>query len=186
MPTVWETLSSSRKGRVLTDVFEPAKRSEIMSRIRSRDTEPEMIVRRIAHMLGFRFRLHRSDLPGSPDLVFPRHRAVIMVHGCFWHRHPGCKYASSPKTRVRFWQQKFRSNVVRDERTETALHDLGLASHGHLGMRDEGLRGGCGTDRLVPPVRRQPGSGEVASFPCGVAGSSVSPTGSGRMPVVGS
>ena len=109
----------------MTDVFDPEKRSEIMSRIRGRDTKPEMIVRRIAHGLGFRFRLHRRDLPGSPDLVFPKHRAVIMVHGCFWHRHPGCKYASSPKTRVRFWEDKFEGNVVRDRRNEEALHELG-------------------------------------------------------------
>ena len=111
--------------RAMTDIVDPDKRSEIMSRIRGRDTEPEMIVRRIAHGLGFRFRLHRRDLPGSPDLVLPRYRAVIMVHGCFWHRHPGCKYASSPKTRVRFWEGKFEGNVVRDRRNETALLELG-------------------------------------------------------------
>ena len=110
---------------LMTDIFDGKKRSEIMSRIRGRDTEPEMIVRRIAHGLGFRFRLHRRDLPGSPDLLFPRYRAVIMVHGCFWHRHPGCKYASSPKTRVRFWEDKFEGNVVRDRRNEEALHELG-------------------------------------------------------------
>ena len=109
----------------MTDIVDSEKRSEIMSRIRGRDTEPEMIVRRIAHGLGFRFRLHRRDLPGSPDLVFPRHRAVIMVHGCFWHRHPGCKYASTPKTRVGFWERKFAGNVVRDRRNETELHELG-------------------------------------------------------------
>ena len=109
----------------MTDIFDRKKRSEIMSRVRGRDTEPEMIVRKIAHGLGFRFRLHRRDLPGSPDLVFPKHRAVIMVHGCFWHRHPGCKYASSPKTRVRFWEDKFEGNVVRDRRNEGALEELG-------------------------------------------------------------
>ena len=109
----------------MTDIFDPEKRSEIMSRIRGRDTRPEMIVRRIAHGLGFRFRLHRKDLPGRPDIVFPRHQAVIVVHGCFWHRHPGCKRASSPKTRVRYWQNKFEDNVVRDKRNETALRDLG-------------------------------------------------------------
>ena len=109
----------------MTDVFDRRKRSEIMSRIRGRDTEPEMIVRRIAHGLGYRFRLHRKDLPGSPDLVFLRHRAVIMVHGCFWHRHPGCKHASSPKTRVRFWKDKFVGNVVRDRRNEKTLSELG-------------------------------------------------------------
>ena len=109
----------------MTDIVDRDKRSEIMSRIRGRDTEPEMIVRRIAHRLGFRFRFHRRDLPGSPDLVFPQHRAVIMVHGCFWHRHPGCKYAYNPKTRVRFWEDKFEGNVVRDRRNETALDELG-------------------------------------------------------------
>ena len=109
----------------MTDIFDPEKRSEIMSRIRGRDTRPEMIVRRIAHGLGFRFRLHRKDLPGRPDIVFPRHQAVIVVHGCFWHRHPGCKRASSPKTREGYWQNKFEDNVVRDKRNETALRDLG-------------------------------------------------------------
>ena len=109
----------------MTDIFDPEKRSEIMSRIRGRDTKPELIVRKIAHALGFRFRLHRKDLPGRPDIVFPRHQAVIVVHGCFWHRHPGCKRASSPKTRVRYWQNKFEGNVVRDKRNETALRDLG-------------------------------------------------------------
>ena len=109
----------------MTDVFDRRKRSEIMSRIRGRDTKPEMIVRGVAHGLGFRFRLHRKDLPGSPDLVFPRHRAVIMVHGCFWHRHPGCAHASTPQTRVRFWEDKFEGNVVRDRRNEKALQELG-------------------------------------------------------------
>ena len=109
----------------MTDIVDSLTRSEMMSRIRGRDTRPEKIVRRIAHGLGFRFRLHRRDLPGCPDLVFPRHRAVIMVHGCFWHRHPGCKYASSPKTRVRFWEEKLEANVVRDRRNEIALRDLG-------------------------------------------------------------
>ena len=109
----------------MVDTVDSRKRSEIMSRIRGRDTAPEMVVRRIAHRLGFRFRLHRGDLPGRPDLVFPRYRAVIQVHGCFWHRHPGCKYATSPKTRVGFWENKFRGNVVRDRRNEAALLELG-------------------------------------------------------------
>ena len=109
----------------MTDTVDSQKRSEIMSRIRARDTKPELIVRRIAHRLGFRFRLHRGDLPGCPDIVFPRYRAVILVHGCFWHRHPGCKYASSPRTRVEYWQAKFKDNVVRDRDNETALRALG-------------------------------------------------------------
>ena len=109
----------------MTDIVDSDKRSEIMSRIRGRDTKPELIVRRIAHRLGYRFRLHRRDLPGSPDIVFPRHRAIIMVNGCLWHRHPGCKYATSPKTRVQYWENKFEGNVVRDRRNESALRDLG-------------------------------------------------------------
>ena len=109
----------------MTDTVDADKRSEIMSRIRSRDTKPEMIVRRMAHRLGFRFRLHVKELPGSPDLVFPRHRAVIMVHGCFWHRHPGCRFASTPKTRRTYWEGKFQGNVVRDRRSQDALTDLG-------------------------------------------------------------
>jgi len=109
----------------MTDIYNRAKRSEIMSGIRGRDTRPEMIVRRVAHRLGFRFRLHRRDLPGTPDIVFPRHRAVIMVHGCFWHRHPGCKRASHPRARAQYWEEKFETNVVRDRRNETALHELG-------------------------------------------------------------
>ncbi len=109
----------------MSDIFERAKRSEIMSRIRGRDTKPELVVRRIAHRLGFRFRLHRKDLPGSPDIVFPRYRAIIMVHGCFWHRHSGCKYAYTPKTRVQFWRNKFEGNVVRDRRNELALSERG-------------------------------------------------------------
>ena len=109
----------------MTDIMSRRQRSELMSRIRGRDTAPEITVRRIAHGLGFRFRLHRKDLPGRPDLVFPKHRAVIFVHGCFWHRHGGCRYAYTPKTRVRFWTEKFRRNVVRDRQQEAALRGLG-------------------------------------------------------------
>ena len=109
----------------MTDTVDSATRSAIMARVRARDTKPEMIVRRIAHGLGFRFRLHRRDLPGSPDLVFPRHKAVIMVHGCFWHRHAGCKYATTPRTREGYWKNKFHGNVVRDRRNEAELSDLG-------------------------------------------------------------
>lgn len=96
-----------------------------MSNIKGRDTRPEIAVRRIAHGLGFRFRLYRNDLPGRPDLVFPRYRAVVFVHGCFWHRHRGCRYAYSPKTRVRFWTAKFRDNVARDRRNVNTLRKLG-------------------------------------------------------------
>ena len=98
----------------MTDVFTPDQRAALMSRIRGRDTKPEMVVRRLVHALGFRYRLHRRDLPGSPDLVFRGRHKVIFVHGCFWHRHPGCKLAAVPKTGEDFWQRKFEQNVQRD------------------------------------------------------------------------
>ncbi|MES0171904.1 DNA mismatch endonuclease Vsr [Mesorhizobium sp. M0006] len=96
-----------------------------MARIRSKNTQPEMIVRRALHSLGKRFRVHRTDLPGSPDIVLPRHRIVVFVHGCFWHRHPGCRLSSVPKTRVNFWTEKFELNVQRDVRKAAALQALG-------------------------------------------------------------
>ncbi len=87
-------------------------RSALMSRIRSSDTGPELKVRRLAHSMGLRFRLKRRDLPGSPDLVFPRYRLAVFVHGCFWHRHPGCVRATLPKSRVEFWIEKRRLTPV--------------------------------------------------------------------------
>lgn len=109
----------------LVDRLTPERRSWLMSRVRSRDTSPEMHVRKAAHALGLRFRLHRKDLPGSPDLVFPRYRTAIFVHGCFWHRHPDCRKASMPKTKADFWQAKFDTNVERDARAVEALERLG-------------------------------------------------------------
>lgn len=85
-----------------------------MSRIRGRDTRPEKLVRSVLHRLGFRFRLHRRDLPGRPDIVLPHWRTVIFVHGCFWHRHSGCPFAYEPKTRRAFWKRKFSENLRRD------------------------------------------------------------------------
>lgn len=96
-----------------------------MSRVRSKNTSPEMRVRRLAHAIGLRFRLHRQDLPGKPDLTFPRHRVALFVHGCFWHRHQGCKKASTPKSRTDFWVSKFEHNVARDRQNEEALSALG-------------------------------------------------------------
>ncbi len=125
MPSWQDERADFDDGTLVVDIFDDEKRSEIMSRIRGRNTKPELVVRRIAHALGFRFRLHRRDLPGCPDIVFPRYRAAILVHGCFWHRHPDCKYAYSPKTRVQFWEEKFEGNVVRDRRNALALSDLG-------------------------------------------------------------
>lgn len=97
----------------------------MMSGIRSVDTRPELALRRRMHALGLRFRLHRKDLPGSPDLVFPRFRAAVFVHGCYWHRHPGCPKTTMPSTRVAFWSEKFEANVRRDQRAETLLLSTG-------------------------------------------------------------
>lgn len=102
-----------------------ARRSWNMSRIRSRDTKPELAVRSALHSLGYRFRLHRKDLPGRPDIVLPKYRTVVLVHGCFWHRHPGCKYTYNPKSRVEFWQKKFNQNVARDHAVDSALKMAG-------------------------------------------------------------
>lgn len=92
-----------------------------MAQIRSRDTKPELLLRRALHGLGLRYRLGGAGLPGRPDLVFPRHRAVLFVHGCFWHRHPGCKVAATPKTNGEFWSAKFERNVERDAVVQAKL-----------------------------------------------------------------
>lgn len=105
--------------------MDPAAKRALMGRFRSKDTRPELAVRRILHRLGYRFRIHRRDLPGRPDIVLPRHRLAIFVHGCFWHRHSGCKVATTPKTRPDFWQPKFRSILERDRRVQQELEHLG-------------------------------------------------------------
>jgi len=107
------------------DIVDPERRSRMMARIGPRHTRPELVVRRLLHRLGFRFRLHRTDLPGRPDLVLPRHRVAIFVHGCFWHRHKGCFNCTTPKTRSDFWTSKFDRNVARDARTARALRRSG-------------------------------------------------------------
>ena len=97
----------------------------MMASIRGRNTRPEMALRRALHRLGFRYRLHDRKLPGHPDLVLPKYRAVIFVHGCFWHRHSGCRYATNPATNTEFWERKFRENVERDERNIGKLRGQG-------------------------------------------------------------
>jgi len=97
------------------------QRSRNMSAIKSKNTKPEIAVRRLLHSMGYRFRLHRKDLPGSPDIVLPKYKTVIFVHGCFWHRHENCKYASTPKTRKEFWEKKFRENINRDNLNQANL-----------------------------------------------------------------
>src|SRR6266481_1980061 len=96
-----------------------------MGRIRAKNTKPEMAVRSILHRLGYRFRLHQIRLPGKPDIVLPRHKTVVFVHGCFWHRHRGCKFAYSPKSRIEFWNKKFAGNVSRDDRVQRELKHAG-------------------------------------------------------------
>ena len=107
------------------DIWSKAKRSEVMSHIRGRDTKPELVVRSLLHRAGLRFSLRRKDLPGRPDIVLPKYKAVIFVHGCFWHRHKGCKVATVPKTRKAFWLAKFSGNVARDKRNIRSLERQG-------------------------------------------------------------
>lgn len=109
----------------MADVVDKATRSRMMSAIKGKNTKPEMVVRQGLHRAGFRFRLHAPGLPGKPDLILPKWRAAIFVHGCFWHRHPGCRFTTTPATRPDFWAEKFRRNVLRDQQNLTALRDLG-------------------------------------------------------------
>src|SRR5210317_1903352 len=109
----------------MVDILTPEKRSWNMSRIKGRDTKPEMKVRSFLHRAGYRFRLHRKDLPGKPDIVLPKYGTVIFVHGCFWHRHKRCKYAYEPKSRRQFWNKKFEENLHRDRKHKKALHKMG-------------------------------------------------------------
>ena len=106
------------------DVVDKATRSRMMSGIRGKDTKPELIVRRFLHRAGLRFRLH-AKLPGKPDLVLPKHRAAVFVHGCFWHRHEGCRYATTPANNAAAWQEKFAANVRRDAKVRQQLEELG-------------------------------------------------------------
>lgn len=103
------------------DVVDTATRSRMMAGIRSKNTQPEIRLRRFLHARGFRFRLHVKNLPGSPDIILPKYRVVIFVHGCFWHQHPGCKYATTPSSNQEKWQAKFAANLERDLKNIEAL-----------------------------------------------------------------
>jgi DNA mismatch endonuclease (patch repair protein) len=107
------------------DILSKERRSDHMRRIRGKNTKPEMIVRRVAHALGYRYRLHDSELPGSPDLVFAKHRKVIFVHGCFWHNHAHCSVGRVPDSNREYWLRKFRLNKLRDANNKRALRRLG-------------------------------------------------------------
>lgn len=106
---------------VMADVHSKAVRSYNMSRIKSKDTKPEMIVRRYLHSRGFRYRLHAKDLPGKPDLALPKYKTVIFIQGCFWHGHSGCRYFVVPKTRTEWWLEKIGRNISNDEKKQGAL-----------------------------------------------------------------
>lgn len=107
------------------DVVDSVTRSRMMAGIQGKNTKPELLVRSYLHSCGYRFRLHRRDLPGRPDLVLPKYRLAIFVHGCFWHRHSGCMYAVTPKSRRSFWEEKLAGNVRRDEVQLSRLNDMG-------------------------------------------------------------
>ncbi|MGQ3489064.1 very short patch repair endonuclease [Roseovarius pacificus] len=109
----------------MADIVDKQTRSRMMAGIKGKDTKPELVLRRALHARGFRYRLHSKNLPGRPDLVFPKHHAIVFVHGCFWHRHEGCRYTTSPSTRQEFWQAKFTANVARDEAVREKLLEDG-------------------------------------------------------------
>lgn len=127
----------------MPDFLTPVERSRRMSRIRSSNTAPEVALRQALHANGLRFRLHRKDLPGKPDIVLPRYKAVILVHGCFWHRHEGCTIATTPKSNTSFWTDKFERNVARDQRVHRELEELGwkvfIAWECELGSRRKAM-----------------------------------------------
>lgn len=105
----------------MTDIVDQDTRSRMMAGIRGKNTRPEMLLRRALHARGFRYRLHVKSIIGQPDLVLPKHRVIIFVHGCFWHRHEGCRFASTPATRPEFWAEKFAANVRRDQKAVAKL-----------------------------------------------------------------
>ena len=107
------------------DVFTKEKRSQIMSKIKGKDTKPEKVVRSLLHQMGYRFRLHRRDLPGNPDIVLPKHKKVIFVHGCFWHGHKDCPRAKRPSTNKKFWNEKLSKSIKRDTFNQKKLKEMG-------------------------------------------------------------
>lgn len=109
----------------MIDIVDAETRSRMMAGIRGRNTKPEMTLRSALHRMGVRYRLHRKDLPGKPDLVFPKFRSIVFVNGCFWHRHKGCRFATTPATRPEFWSRKFEANTSRDRRNIAALRKDG-------------------------------------------------------------
>ncbi|WP_085316690.1 very short patch repair endonuclease [Derxia lacustris] len=113
----------------MTDHVPPVVRSAIMAAVHPQNSGPELAVRKRLHALGYRYRLHAAKLPGRPDIVFPGRKKVVFVHGCFWHRHENCRFATMPKTRTQFWRDKFARNLARDERDIADLEAAGWKCH---------------------------------------------------------
>ena len=134
----------------MTDIVKPEVRSKIMSRIKGRDTKPEIAIRKALHRRGFRFRKNVRELPGSPDIVLPKWRTVLFVHGCYWHRHPGCAKATMPSTNVEFWSTKFKGNIDRDRRNVESL----LSNGWRVGIIWECVIGKSPDDVLLDSVSR--------------------------------
>lgn len=107
------------------DTLTAEQRRHCMASVRQKDTKPEILARKALHRMGYRFRLHRRDLPGNPDIVLPKYKSVVFVHGCFWHGHPGCPRAKRPATNKKFWNEKIEKNITRDREAQAALEDLG-------------------------------------------------------------
>lgn len=133
----------------MADIVDKKTRSRMMGGIRGKDTKPEILLRKQLHARGFRFRLHDSRLPGTPDLILRKFNAVIFVHGCFWHRHEGCRYSTTPATRPEFWAEKFAGNVERDRRNIEVLRKAGwrVAVVWECGLRKSGAS--STTEQLV-------------------------------------
>jgi DNA mismatch endonuclease, patch repair protein len=134
----------------VTDIVDAETRSRMMAAIRGRNTKPELVVRRFLHRCGLRFRVHSRTLPGRPDIALPKYKAIVNVHGCFWHRHSGCRYAYMPKTRLEFWTEKLRRNVERDGENDARLQNMGwnVLTIWECEVRDESL-----LRRLVTAIR---------------------------------
>lgn len=138
----------------MVDIVDPLTRARMMSGIRGKNTKPELLVRRFLHGLGFRYRLNVRELSGSPDIVLPRFRTCISVHGCFWHRHAGCRLAANPATRRQFWQKKFNENVARDRRARKQLlkEEWQVIEIWECGLRAYGI---AGLNWLPTAIRRR-------------------------------